>query len=108
MSLVRFLLLRIMDLWDPMMQKALLINTAEDRDNTGWDEDWGWGYIDLSAALDQYDYTISDSIDGGAEQWYSGTMNGRETVTLVWHKHSGQLLSNLDMYLYDAGTPRFN
>ena len=93
-------------LWDPMMQKALLINTAEDRDNTGWDEDWGWGYIDLSAALDQYDYTISDSIDGGAEQWYSGTMNGRETVTLVWHKHSGQLLSNLDMYLYDAGTPR--
>ena len=93
-------------LWDPMMQKALLINTAEDRDNTGWDEDWGWGYIDLSAALDQYDYTISDSIDGGAEQWYSGTMNGRETVTLVWHKHSGQLLSNLDMYLYDATTPR--
>ena len=91
---------------DPMMQKALLINTAEDRGDAGWDDEWGWGYIDLSAALDQYDYTISDSIDGGAEQWYSGTMNAHQTVTLVWHKHSGQLLSNLDMYLYDATTPR--
>ena len=89
---------------DPMMQKALLINTAEDRGNDGWDKDWGWGYIDLYAALEQYDYTISDSIDGGAEKWYRGTMNDCQTVTLVWHKHSGQPLSNLDMYLYDAGT----
>ena len=89
---------------DPMMQKALLINTAEDRGDAGWDKDWGWGYIDLYAALEQYDYTISDSIDGGAEQWYRGTMNDCQTVTLVWHKHSGQPLSNLDMYLYDAGT----
>ena len=89
---------------NPMMQKALLINTAEDRGDAGWDKDWGWGYIDLYAALEQYDYTISDSIDGGAEQWYRGTMNECQTVTLVWHKHSGQPLSNLDMYLYDAGT----
>ena len=74
-SPVRFFFLRIMDLWDPMMQKALLINTAEDRGDAGWDKDWGWGYIDLYAALEQYDYTISDSIDGGAEKWYRGTMN---------------------------------
>ena len=89
---------------DPMMQKALLINSAEDRGPAGWDRDWGWGYIDLYAALEQYDYTISDSIEGGAETWYSGTMNECQTATLVWHKHSGQPLSNLDMYLYDAGT----
>ena len=95
--------------WDhglsnPMMQKALLINSAEDRGPAGWDKDWGWGYIDLYAALEQYDYTKIGSIDGGAEKWYSGTMNKCQTVTLVWHKHSGQPLSNLDMYLYDATT----
>ena len=94
-------------LWHPMMQKALLINTAEDRGDAGWDKDWGWGYIDLYAALEQYDYTISGSIDGGAEKWYRGTMNDCQTVTLVWHKHSGQPLSNLDMFLYDAGTNGF-
>ena len=31
-------------------------------------------------------------------------MNECQTVTLVWHKHTGKPLSNLDMRLYDAGT----
>ena len=92
---------------DPMLQKALLINSAEDRGPAGWDKDWGWGYIDLYAALEQYDYTRRGSIDGGAEKWYSGTMNECQTVTLVWHKHPETPLSNLDMYLYDAGTHGF-
>ena len=94
-------------LWHPMIQKALLINSAEDRGAPGWDKDWGWGYIDLSAALDQYDYTKIGSVDGGTEKWYSGTMNEHQTVTLVWHKHPETPLSNLDMYLYDAGTHGF-
>ena len=94
-------------LWHPMMQKALLINSAEDRGPDGWDKDWGWGYIDLYAALEQYDYTKIGSIDGGAEKWYKGTMSGCQTATLVWHKHPGKPLSNLDMYLYDAGTEGF-
>ena len=98
------LLFRDYGLEHPMMQKALLINTAEDRGDAGWDKHWGWGYIDLYTALEQYDYTKIGSIDGGAEKWYSGTMNDCQTVTLVWHKYSGRLLSNLDMYLYDAGT----
>ena len=107
---------------DPMVQKALLINSAEDRGPAGWDKDWGWGYIDLYTALEQYDYTISDSIerrasdddgandddgasdDGRGVRWYKGTMTGCQTVTLVWHKRPGEPLSNLDMYLYDAGT----
>ena len=91
-------------LWHPMMQKALLINSAEDRGNPGWDSAWGWGYIDLSAAFDQYDYTKIGSVDGGSEKWYSGTMNAHQTVTLVWHKHTGTPLANLDMYLYNATT----
>ena len=94
-------------LWHPMLQKALLINSAEDRGDAGWDKDWGWGYIDLYTALEQYDYTKIGSVDGGSEKWYSGTMNKCQTVTLVWHKHTGVPLSNLDMYLYDATTHGF-
>ena len=99
---------------NPMMQKALLINSAEDRGSTGWDKDWGWGYIDLYTALEQIDYTISGSIggrtsdDGGASddgrgvRWYKGTMSECQTATLVWHKRPGEPLANLDMYLYNA------
>ena len=92
----------------PMMQKALLINSAEDRGPIGWDKDWGWGYIDLSTALEQIDYTLLDSIDGTttketgrpAVKWYKGTMSGCQTATLVWHKHDGVPLANLDMHIY--------
>lgn len=94
-------------LWHPMMQKALLINSAEDRGPDGWDKEWGWGYIDLHNAFDQYDYTLIGSVDGGNEKWYWGRMNKCQTVTLVWHKHPGKPLSNLDMYLYDAATQGF-
>ena len=105
--------------WDhglsnPMMQKALLINSAEDRGPAGWDKDWGWGYIDLHTALEQIDYTRSGSIGGGPGystddsierrrvRWYTGTMKGCQTATLVWHIHDGKPLINLDMYLYSA------
>ena len=84
----------------PMMQKALLINSAEDRGTIGWDKDWGWGYIDLSTALEQIDYTERGTINGGAKQWYKGTMSGCQTATLVWHKHPSLPLANLDMHLY--------
>ena len=89
-------------LWHPMLVKALLINSAEDRGPTGWDKDWGWGYIDLYTALEQYDYTKIGSINGGAERWYKGTMSGCQTATLVWHIHDGKPLANLEMYLYDV------
>ena len=95
-------------LWHPMMNKALLINSAEDRGPTGWDKEWGWGYIDLYTALEQFDYTKIGSIKGGAEQWYEGTMTGCQTVTLVWHIHPGQPLTNLDMYLYNAKQERLD
>ena len=94
-------------LWHPALLKAVLINSAEDRDLPGWDKDWGWGYIDLNAALDQADDVMVGSIGTGNEKWYSGTMNGGETVTLVWLKHDGLSLANLDLYLYDKGTGGF-
>ena len=85
-----------------MRQKALLINSAEDRGPAGWDKDWGWGYIDLYTALEQIDYTLHDTLKGGAVKWYKGTMSECQTATLVWHKRPGLPLSNLDMHLYNA------
>ena len=84
-----------------MRQKALLINSAEDRGDAGWDKDWGWGYVDLYTALEQIDYAISDTIEGGKVKWYKGTMTRHQTATLVWHIHDGEPLANLDMYLYN-------
>ena len=94
-------------MWHPALLKALLINSAEDKGAAGWDKEWGWGYIDLDTTLDQYDYVMIGSIGTGNEKWYSGTMNVGETVTLVWLKHDGLSLANLNLYLYDAATGGF-
>ena len=96
------LLFRDYGLEHPMSQKALLINSAEDRGPAGWDKDWGWGYIDLHTALEQIDYAVYDTIRGDEVKWYKGTMSGCQTATLVWHKRPGVPLSNLDMVLYGA------
>ena len=102
------LLFRDYGLEHPMSQKALLINSAEDRGPDGWDKDWGWGYVDLYTALEQIDYTTNDTIGGGKVKWYKGTMTGCQTATLVWHKHDGQPVANLDMYLYNAKQERLS
>lgn len=87
-------------MWHPALLKALLINSAEDKGPAGWDKAWGWGYIDLGEALDQYDYTMVGSINAFSEKWYSGTMNAGEKVTISWRKHTGQSLVDLDLFLY--------
>ena len=51
---------------------------------TGWDKDWGWGYVDLSAAYDHS--SMSDNVSQpGYSRWYSATLNAGDKVTLVWN-----------------------
>ncbi|NIX59563.1 MAG: S8 family serine peptidase, partial [candidate division Zixibacteria bacterium] len=33
--------------YDPMMIKAMMINSAEKRVVDAWDSGWGWGYLEL-------------------------------------------------------------
>ena len=66
---------------------------------SGWDIEWGWGYIDLDVALDQYDPVMIGSIGAYSDKWYSGTMSAGEKATIAWLKHPGQSLVDLDLFL---------
>ncbi len=100
-------------LYDPREQKALLINTAEDRGAAGWDAEWGWGYLDLAHAyfhrLDVFDFALSPAPDFDL---YVGPISPGDRATLVWNRHvdyvganyppSASTLNDLDLYLYNA------
>jgi serine protease AprX len=100
---------------NPMAIKALLINTAEKKGNPGsdgWDEAYGWGYIDL-AHLDfhVFDYFAATIAPRPAYQFYAGPASAGDLATLVWHRravYAGDSfpsvyywLTDLDLYLYD-------
>ena len=96
------LLARDHAIWRPEVIKAWLINSADDKGPTGWDNGWGWGYMNLSTAQDIVGYVQSNSLTQGGSKWYSGTMSSGNKATLVWHKHLNQSLSNLNLYLYNS------
>ncbi len=95
----------------PMVQKAVLINTADDWGTADWDSTYGWGYIDLDHAYfhrdDYFKSTISPSPD---YDFYTGYAFSGETATLVWHRrvvYAGDSypstyynLSDIDLKLY--------
>jgi subtilisin family serine protease len=95
--------------------KAVLINTAEDRGDPGWDPAWGWGYIDLGRAFNhRYDYTWNYVYPTTPSALYRVAVSPPSAsvkATLVWNRHPGftfgcpgppyQTLNDLDLYLYD-------
>ena len=99
-------------LYTPYAQKALLINTAEDRGPAGWDASWGWGYLDLEHAyqrrLDVHQQVIDPAPD---YHLYLGPFSAGDTATLVWNRHvdyAGAVfpvgaygLNDLDLTLYN-------
>ncbi len=104
-------------LYSPRAQKALLINTAEDRGSLGWDASWGWGYLDLTRAYDDLDYVYDGSVEAAPDyDLFVGPVSAGDTATLVWNRHvayggaayppagSAHGLNDLDLYLYNAVT----
>jgi serine protease AprX len=99
----------------PMVQKAVLINTAEDRGDADWDSTYGWGYMDLDHAYfhrnDWFRTTISPRPD---YDLYVGPGSNGDSATLVWHRrvdYAGSSdpstyysLSDLDLYMYREDT----
>jgi serine protease AprX len=99
----------------PMVQKAILINTADDWGAAGWDSTYGWGYIDLAEAEfnkdDWFQTTISPRPD---YEFYAGRMYTGEKATLVWHRRANYRgdsypstyhdLSDVDLGLYREDT----
>ena len=96
----------------PLAVKALMINTAQDMGTPGWDNTYGWGYLDLynlNAHINDY---FLDSLDPApAFKLYSGPALTGDTATLVWNRRidysPSQFLStlypltNLDLFAYN-------
>jgi uncharacterized repeat protein (TIGR01451 family) len=102
-------------LYSPRAQKALLINTAEDRDDPGWDGSWGWGYLDLTQAYDHLNDVVEGRVYAAPDHdFYVGSLGAGDTATLVWNRHVDYVgavypppqstydLNDLNLYLYDV------
>jgi hypothetical protein len=101
---------------DPLAQKAILINTSEDKLDPGWNEDWGWGYTYLPDALahlnDCFLGTVTAKGTPGAGRFYVGSVQDGDRITLTWSKRNtwrsgvppspSQIhdLTDLDLYTY--------
>ena len=102
--------------YDPMAQKAVLINTsdawtcnntettADDNEVVGshWDKSYGWGYLNMDHAyFHRDDYftgsVVPNNIDsfGFHYKLYKGSMEENDKATLVWEKRAD----------YKAGMP---
>jgi len=91
---------------DELRLKALLLNTAQkneglidfENDADGWDEAYGWGYMNAWAAYYHRSDVIAGSVtarpNAGYYHLYKGTIRdegasgeGRDRATLVWNRH---------------------
>lgn len=105
---------------DPLLLKAVLINSAEDRGEPGWDKAWGWGYTDLRSAMQhiinrQYATgSVKPAGMTGSVAYFRTRLPAGGKVTLVWHRHAGfspssgytylRALANLKLTLIDETT----
>jgi serine protease AprX len=113
-------LLHDVGIHDPLMLKAVLINSAEDRGDVGWDRNWGWGYVDLRSAMRhvinrQYSTgSVKPAGMSGSMAYFRTRLPAGGKVTLVWHRHAGfsasqgytylRSLANLKLTLIDEST----
>ncbi len=113
-------LLHDVGIHDPLLLKAVLINSAEDRGDAGWDRQWGWGYVDLRAAMQnvinrQYATgSVTPVGTGNSVAYFRTRLPAGGKVTLVWHRHAGfspssgytylRALANLKLTLIDETT----
>lgn len=110
---------------DPLAQKAILIDSARSGrktaaapmgTQTGWQPDWGWGELDLVAALGQRTNFYTDGVPGGGVRFYASTAQPGDRATLVWNRRvtsclvagcttpQAMTLSDLDLLQLDAAT----
>lgn len=95
----------------PLAAKALLVNSAEDAGDPGWDASYGWGMLDLEAAYANASNVWADSIDPAPDdRLYVGSAALGACATIVWNRHveyaggsdpvAFDELADLDLHLY--------
>ena len=86
----------------PSTDKALLIHTAEDLNNTGPDYTTGWGLVNATAAIDKVredagsEVIIESSLSNGESSTYYLSVPSGESelkLTLVWDDYPGTALA---------------
>lgn len=99
----------------PLVQKAILINTAVDWGAADWDSTYGWGYIDLNHAyLHRSDWFKSSISSRPDYDFYKGYAFNGDKATLVWNRRVNYAgasypgtyysLSDIDLGLYNEDT----
>ncbi|NIR68184.1 MAG: S8 family serine peptidase, partial [candidate division Zixibacteria bacterium] len=94
---------------NPMAQKGVLINTAESgswvTEPSGWNDTYGWGYIDLDHAyFHRGDYFLESVTAQGTpddKDYYLGSAFSGDKATLVWNKHTDYNGSDFPTVYYD-------
>ncbi len=88
----------------PLQIKTLLINTADDYSINGWDQDYGWGSLNLGNAFLKANYTIQSTIPRNSSKFYRiYNVSNNDKFTLAWYRHilNNNLLNDIDLYLYN-------
>jgi hypothetical protein len=109
----------------PIAQKAVLINSARQGratpaspmgTQTGWQADWGWGALDLEAALREKNHLYMREVAGGDAHFYRANVQApKDRATLVWNRRAlgclepgcdttALTLSNLELEQLDPAT----
>ncbi len=99
---------------NPLAVKSVLINSAR-QPTAGWDPGWGWGELDLQAALGQRTNAQTGAVAPGAPRFYRATVQSSgDRATLAWSRRtagclgpgclpSGLTLTNLDLSQHALG-----
>ncbi|HEY7592877.1 MAG TPA: S8 family serine peptidase, partial [Actinophytocola sp.] len=111
-------------LTDPLVVKAILLDSttlgrltpasAMGTQST-WQQDWGWGELNLDSAYQQRTNFVADGVGAEGVRFYRATVGAGDRATLVWNRRvigdadqtavpTALTLSNLDLYEYGGGT----
>ena len=110
---------------DPNMQKAVLIDSARPGRSApsqpmgtqvAWQPDWGWGALNLEAALQERTNGLGGSVPGGSARFFRASgLGAADRATLVWQRRAtgcyepgcyptAMTLTNLDLQQLDPST----
>lgn len=89
-------LLRQAGVTNPLALKAVLLNTT---DNTGWQNDRGWGYSNLNTALTEYTRYHTGSLTArsqpGSIKFYRANAPSLLKATITWNRHVPDVSSSV-------------
>ncbi|GEM_PF-5774031 len=94
--------------------RALMINSAEDRDEIthapgvdGPDTRWGYGYLDMTEAFFDADNVRDIILTENVPVYYQSQGIAYDTVTAVWNRHllnDVGLVNDVNVYLFEEAT----